>query len=455
MKIFIYFIIAILPLSASAVSILLNNFGGYFVMESGQKTLWYISRDGLRSELASKDDLENIWLRLPEATAKDLAKIPTGVMKNTNLKDRDRDGLIDDLEKILGTDPRVADTDHDGYADKAEVLRHFDPKSNKRLPSDIKIIRKYRGQLIRTAGQAGYFWYVSPKDNKKYLVEPHDFFLSGLKRMSMAISPTTLLSAPIEYRAYDIGRAEKSTFELVNKERSAAGLPALRWNEELSAVARRHSWSLAKENMDITSIRKICDFPIIHHEGLDFGHYQDDRLNNKGIYYFSASGENIVLTPAVSQMSYLTTDKQDDKSAQCGKIRQERKDDFKDKNGDPDESRFAEKEKVIREEIARRAELLKREQSIVPATIGWHSLTEIEKDSVRSWMDSPGHKANILNKDFDEGGMGAAYINGYVILTQVFIRRADCGYKGGACCQKTGYYPYCYNPYSCQYDTCK
>ena len=41
--------------------------------------------------------------------------------------DRDRDGLSDEEEKQLGTDPRVADSDGDSYSDGVEVRSGYDP----------------------------------------------------------------------------------------------------------------------------------------------------------------------------------------------------------------------------------------------------------------------------------------------------------------------------------------
>jgi hypothetical protein len=41
--------------------------------------------------------------------------------------DMDLDGLGDQIEKILGTDPFVGDTDHDGFGDLEEFARHSDP----------------------------------------------------------------------------------------------------------------------------------------------------------------------------------------------------------------------------------------------------------------------------------------------------------------------------------------
>lgn len=39
---------------------------------------------------------------------------------------------------------------------------------------------------------------------------------------------------------------------------------------------------------------------------------------------------------------------------------------------------------------------------------------------VNSWMNSPGHRANILSKDFTQIGIGVAYLNGKLMATQTF-----------------------------------
>lgn len=49
----------------------------------------------------------------------------------TQPTDADRDGLVDDEEARLGTDPNRSDTDNDGLADKAEVAVYkTDPRQN-------------------------------------------------------------------------------------------------------------------------------------------------------------------------------------------------------------------------------------------------------------------------------------------------------------------------------------
>jgi uncharacterized protein YkwD len=43
------------------------------------------------------------------------------------------------------------------------------------------------------------------------------------------------------------------------------------------------------------------------------------------------------------------------------------------------------------------------------------------KTAVQGWLDSPGHRANILSPDFDRSGIGVAINGGYTYATQVFL----------------------------------
>ena len=43
------------------------------------------------------------------------------------------------------------------------------------------------------------------------------------------------------------------------------------------------------------------------------------------------------------------------------------------------------------------------------------------KTAVQGWLDSPGHRANILSPDFDRSGIGVAINGGYTYATQVFM----------------------------------
>jgi hypothetical protein len=60
----------------------------------------------------------------------------------------------------------------------------------------------------------------------------------------------------------------------------------------------------------------------------------------------------------------------------------------------------------------------------------------------------------MLDTEFDEAGIGSVYINGYLISTQVFITRTGCAYLKGPCCEKEGYYPYCFEGLECKAGVC-
>ena len=68
--------------------------------------------------------------------------------------------------------------------------------------------------------------------------------------------------------------------------------------------------------------------------------------------------------------------------------------------------------------------------------------------AVNGWMNSPGHKQNILTSGYDEGGIGIAVdpTGTNYVFTQVFIKRASCGFQTGPACTMPGYYPYCFDP---------
>jgi len=45
---------------------------------------------------------------------------------------------------------------------------------------------------------------------------------------------------------------------------------------------------------------------------------------------------------------------------------------------------------------------------------------EFARATVKAWMESPEHRANILNRDFEASGVGVAKLNGEAVATEVF-----------------------------------
>ncbi len=54
------------------------------------------------------------------------------------------------------------------------------------------------------------------------------------------------------------------------------------------------------------------------------------------------------------------------------------------------------------------------------AYYNWDSLEEIARSTVKGWMQSPGHRRNILTRAFRSEGIGIAVKNGKVYITQDF-----------------------------------
>ncbi len=135
----------------------------------------------------------------------------------------------------------------------------------------------------------------------------------------------------------------------------------------------------------------------IDHEDQD-GEYHDDRLKNYGVFYFNMSAENIYGISIVKSF-YIGSEN-------------------------------------------------------TPAE--YYTLKEIANKSVEGWMNSPGHRENILTQEFDETGIGVATDPNRTnyIITQVFIDGVTCGYKFGPCCEKPFYYPYCFVPLNCTKGIC-
>jgi len=131
------------------------------------------------------------------------------------------------------------------------------------------------------------------------------------------------------------------------------------------------------------------------------GKYHDDRLHENGIYYYNTSAENLAEISHVSFYTYIE---------QTGKI--------------------------------------------INKT--YKSLDEVVEAAVEGWMNSTGHRENILYPGFDESGMGAAYSgqNESFYFTQIFITRVHCGYRGASCCHTEGYLPWCYQPLNCTGQMC-
>lgn len=156
--------------------------------------------------------------------------ITISVNTATSLTDSDNDGLIDDLEKALGTNPLKADTDNDGFSDKEELQKGYSPLSaRKSLSIDATLAKKIQGKIFLQIENKGQAWYINPADLKRYyLGRPADAF-AVMRKQGLGVKhevitrnktyPTRLLGRILidtgdKGRAYYINPQDKKAYYL-------------------------------------------------------------------------------------------------------------------------------------------------------------------------------------------------------------------------------------------------
>jgi uncharacterized protein YkwD len=206
---------------------------------------------------------------------------------------------------------------------------------------------------------------------------------------------------------YDLYSLEKSIYVLINEERKSKNIQPLEFDDTLSNVARKHSIDQAESNRFTTDIQKPCSYPIIRHEGLtNAGFDISERLDNASVN-FRMAGENIVIL-SISKDSIYTSNA----PILCPTLSL---------TEIPKDAKKEERLKIIKDNISKAERLLESIPYVKWVNREWHDLDTISKRAVNSWMESDGHRKNVLNGKFTKTGIGAAEVNGFIIITQVFI----------------------------------
>ncbi len=458
---FISFIFLLQPFCLVKAEDIASRLSGYILLQvENNGEAWYVNpQNQIRYYLGRPEDAFRVMKNLGIGiTNENLNKIPVGLIELSG-NDSDGDGLSNDQEVALGTDINKSDTDEEGRDDTEEIQNNYNPLGSGYSQIDYNFSQKQKGRIFLQVESNGEAWYVNPSDEKRYFLgRPEDAF-GIMRNLGLGISNNdiakirTNIDDYTEEESNSLRIIEQKVHNLINDERRKQGLPSLAWNEEVAQVAREHSENLARENRELTHLNYTCDFPFIHHEGYDFGLYHDDRLANRSIYYSSRSAENIALVPRVSYLVSYESSELEQKATNCSYRRNTFNKTFEEalKYEENDDKKVL----IIKEEINKRKEALKDEEVLNVVKEDWINEDELAKETVEGWMNSLDHRANILTAEYNQTGIGASFVNSYLIITQVFITRAYCGYKYGVCCQEEGYYPYCYSPMSCYNNICQ
>lgn len=444
-----------LPFSGSALDKVEEHTAGYILLQvESDGEAWYVDPiQEIRFFLGRPADAFRVMRELGIGiTNKDLNRIPIGIPDDPGI-DSDNDGAPDALEAALGLDASTADTDGDGYSDKEEILSSNDSAGTGEGGIDKKFAQAKAGRIFLQVEAGGEAWYVYPGDNRRYyLGKPADAF-AIMRSLGKGISNQNLDRITAVNPHYLLADFSREVFRQVNAERTRRDLDGLVWNSELAVVASLHSMQLARENQDITAFGASCDYPVIHHEGLEYGPYLSDRLCGRDIYYYQRNGENIALVSAARYSIRIPAGGSEGREIdECQAELQEWNNSLKDSLHNLDSEQ--EKLELIQSELAKRQEAFDQAPGYELYSVDWLDQEEAAQKTVQGWLESPGHRENMLDGKFNEAGMGAAYVNGYLITTQVFITRAGCGYQTGKCCEKEGYYPYCFEGLECNAGLC-
>lgn len=225
---------------------------------------------------------------------------------------------------------------------------------------------------------------------------------------------TFAVSIPSEFLTYAKNDSEdefepeslaREIHKRVNMIREEEGLDELAWDGRLADVALAHSREQARDNEVVTSKEYVCQYPLIRHEGFEDGFLVRDRVEDANIDYRTV-GENIAMVPLVESRTYSYSE--DD-------INCPEKDLVRIRDAEDEEAYLASLEK-----------LEERTQEVGEVTFLKNELYDHEEVidlAVEGWMDSPGHRENIVFPDYTHSGVGIVRINNYFVITQNFVGR--------------------------------
>lgn len=171
--------------------------GRIVLITDNKNEAWYINSKDNKRYLLGGQALQKIRKLASGISNKNLARIPLGIA-GLNGSDTDSDGLPDNLEIALGTNPNLADTDFDGFSDYQEVIDGFNPVvSGGKLAIDNKFAKSIAGRFFIQVEGKGQLWYVFPVNNKRYYLGLVSDINNVMKELGLGISGKELKKIPL------------------------------------------------------------------------------------------------------------------------------------------------------------------------------------------------------------------------------------------------------------------
>lgn len=297
-KIALFLLLFIFPNYLSADDNLAERLSGKILLQvESHGEAWYINpADQKRYFLGRPDDAFSIMRDLGIGiTDNDLKKFPIGLnAKIYNSIDADSDGLSDELEKIIGSDPLKTDTDNDGYGDLVEITNNYNPIGSNKLPIDSSFAKKNAGKIFLQVESAGQAWYINPDDNSRYFLGRPDDAYRIMRAFGLGITNADLLK---------IEEFKKTEPPITNNNTPIAGedviknaADAIRKKDKSSASSyfvpeMKNKVEYAVENMSNESLLLLGNIL----SGSTLASQTDNELVYKNNVYFSLGGYDVPL----------------------------------------------------------------------------------------------------------------------------------------------------------------
>jgi hypothetical protein len=164
---------------------------GYILLQTESRgEAWYVyNANSKRYYLADGNAAYQAMRKLGLGiTTADLSKIPIGIRSDIGGFDTDADGLANQLEEAIGTDPNNSDTDGDGYQDSNELNNGFNPSGDGKLGYDSKFANRLKGKILLQTESKGEAWYINPKDGRRYYLANGESAYQIMRLLSLGIS---------------------------------------------------------------------------------------------------------------------------------------------------------------------------------------------------------------------------------------------------------------------------
>ena len=175
--------------------------GKIFLQVESNGEAWYIYPvNNQRYYLGRPADAYGIMRELGLGiTTKDLNTIPIGYITNTHYLDSDNDGLPNNLENAIGTDPNNPDTDGDDYSDSMEIKNKKNPIGPGATTINYSLINRLKGRILLQVDKNGEAWYLNPLDSKRYYLGDAQFAFDVMRTLGQGITNANLSNIPNRY----------------------------------------------------------------------------------------------------------------------------------------------------------------------------------------------------------------------------------------------------------------